>query len=607
MAAEADPFAQNLGTLNQLLGLFLPQTSRQVTEGGTSTQTTSGGGQISSGGSSSSSGGYGYEQTILSDVAVNRLLQQIMESNQGLSAVAQGQKSAGLYNTTTMGSMIKELMARAAGEVAVKGAKTEKVTPVSTQTSFNSSSPNPIPQTTVTTRPDSTVSTIRPPGLGMAAGGTAGLLGILSLLNAGDKMLGGGGLAKRGKSLWDSLFSDDTATGFANSINKFSWDTLLGEPSNYFSSLGVQNVGGSYFANVPGMNNLGLTSGFDASPAPASWSNLGGGGINQFDGNFPYNGDIGDFGYSSPASIDLFSDAVPYTDDAFGVMNAGASYSSNITDAAAISGIDLGSLPEGGAWIAEYLTDPSELASMSYNPDTNVWSTDGFTFGEDGSVFNGAGSYVGAALRLLNGDQAGAVHSAAIASIPIVGPALNIIDGMTDGSVSSFLDDASDDLPDWQMEFDPISGTINNAVDDVFDGIANGSMSDVVDGISHVDPIGGSILGGISDFVEDSCFITTAVMHSLNAEDNCYELETLRAFRDSFMRKLHPEDVERYYREAPGIVEKIKAREDSSVIFRGFFRAYIMPAITAIEQGKDEEAYEIYKNLFHFASSVAEE
>ena len=50
-----------------------------------------------------------------------------------------------------------------------------------------------------------------------------------------------------------------------------------------------------------------------------------------------------------------------------------------------------------------------------------------------------------------------------------------------------------------------------------------------------------------------SCYLTTACMKHFNVEfdDNCYELQVLRWFRDNFVSI---EDVNHYYKTAPAIV-----------------------------------------------------
>lgn len=95
----------NLGSdvdaITKLLGLFTDKEENTTTSGGTKTQ-----------------------QTMLSQEALNTLMKQAMEGNSGLAAIASSQKTPGLYNSTTRNLLTNDLLARTAGEVAVKGAPT---------------------------------------------------------------------------------------------------------------------------------------------------------------------------------------------------------------------------------------------------------------------------------------------------------------------------------------------------------------------------------------------------------------------------------------------------------------------------------------------------
>lgn len=113
----------------------------------------------------------------------------------------------------------------------------------------------------------------------------------------------------------------------------------------------------------------------------------------------------------------------------------------------------------------------------------------------------------------------------------------------------------------------------------------------------------GSILGGGGG--GGGCFITTAVCRIIGAPDDCYELRTLRAYRDGWLQENRPQSITQYYDEAPAIVEKLDARDDAAKIYHSLYRDYIAPAIRAIEQNANELAYEIYSNMFHHAKEIA--
>ena len=63
-----------------------------------------------------------------------------------------------------------------------------------------------------------------------------------------------------------------------------------------------------------------------------------------------------------------------------------------------------------------------------------------------------------------------------------------------------------------------------------------------------------------------SCYLTSACMRYMNESfnDNCYELNVLRWFRDNFVSK---EDIKHYYAVAPIIVEAINQEINNNLIY----------------------------------------
>lgn len=100
------------------------------------------------------------------------------------------------------------------------------------------------------------------------------------------------------------------------------------------------------------------------------------------------------------------------------------------------------------------------------------------------------------------------------------------------------------------------------------------------------------------------CFITTAVCEYSGKSDDCIELTTLRLFRDNWVLDHYPESVKEYYQKAPLIVNRISEKDNRKEIFKEMER-YIQQSILAISSGDYELAYEIYKDLFKYAESVA--
>ena len=103
------------------------------------------------------------------------------------------------------------------------------------------------------------------------------------------------------------------------------------------------------------------------------------------------------------------------------------------------------------------------------------------------------------------------------------------------------------------------------------------------------------------------CFITTAVCKYFNKPDDCYELTTLRKFRDTWLvsqsdgRKL----VDEYYMIAPSIVNAIDNSSERDAIYMHIWNNYIEPCIRLIELGANDTCKKLYidmvnelKNMF---------
>ncbi len=144
-----------------------------------------------------------------------------------------------------------------------------------------------------------------------------------------------------------------------------------------------------------------------------------------------------------------------------------------------------------------------------------------------------------------------------------------------------------------------------------------GSISNVSStlGSGGVNPgasIGGSISPGgwgVNIGMPLGCFITTAVCKASGKPDDCYELRTLRRFRDIYMNSDPNRSmlVEQYYQEAPSIVRAIDSLgADADHIYEVLKDNYIIPAIEAIEDANMELAMNIYKAMFIEAKSLAE-
>ncbi len=91
------------------------------------------------------------------------------------------------------------------------------------------------------------------------------------------------------------------------------------------------------------------------------------------------------------------------------------------------------------------------------------------------------------------------------------------------------------------------------------------------------------------------CYLTTACMRNFqdDFDDNCYELTTLRWFRDNFVSK---EDIEHYYEVAPIIVDTINNEDDAYDIYNFIYENVVNYCVKEIEQEHYDNAYSRYKN-----------
>lgn len=95
----------------------------------------------------------------------------------------------------------------------------------------------------------------------------------------------------------------------------------------------------------------------------------------------------------------------------------------------------------------------------------------------------------------------------------------------------------------------------------------------------------------------EDCFITTACVEYFGLTDNCYQLQTLRRFRDEYMvvEKGRRHMVLNYYDIAPKVVEKLKVHPDRAKFFKDIFDV-VNEACLAIEKNENEAAAIMYTN-----------
>ena len=94
------------------------------------------------------------------------------------------------------------------------------------------------------------------------------------------------------------------------------------------------------------------------------------------------------------------------------------------------------------------------------------------------------------------------------------------------------------------------------------------------------------------------CFLTSACVEARGLADDCEELTLLRKFRDEYLSTCDggKEEIEEYYRIAPGIVEKIKSQDHAISVFDRIYTDLIVPCVENIKLGNNEITHKLYRD-----------
>ena len=94
------------------------------------------------------------------------------------------------------------------------------------------------------------------------------------------------------------------------------------------------------------------------------------------------------------------------------------------------------------------------------------------------------------------------------------------------------------------------------------------------------------------------CFLTSACTAARGLPDDCRELQTLRSYRDNWLKK-QPDGIlliAKYYEIAPKIVAAIDARPDRLAIYDKLYTELILPCVQMIDAGSNHDALKLYQN-----------
>lgn len=102
-----------------------------------------------------------------------------------------------------------------------------------------------------------------------------------------------------------------------------------------------------------------------------------------------------------------------------------------------------------------------------------------------------------------------------------------------------------------------------------------------------------------SGFKRRFCYITTAVCDNLGKPDDCYELNLLRDYRDSYLQQTEEGEqmVKKYYDVAPTIVKHIDRNSEKAKIYKEIWKDYLSPCIRLIEENENEKCRVLYQDM----------
>lgn len=131
------------------------------------------------------------------------------------------------------------------------------------------------------------------------------------------------------------------------------------------------------------------------------------------------------------------------------------------------------------------------------------------------------------------------------------------------------------------------------------------NFSNTRDAQKYIDEQCKGLFGGIDESkrrefeIKDDggCYLTTAAVSYKGLPDNCFELTTLRNFRDNYLKKTKngTEEIQHYYATAPLIVDKINKSPLKTTLLEDIYDNLISPCVKLIESKKYQEAHKKYK------------
>jgi len=96
-----------------------------------------------------------------------------------------------------------------------------------------------------------------------------------------------------------------------------------------------------------------------------------------------------------------------------------------------------------------------------------------------------------------------------------------------------------------------------------------------------------------------NCFLTSACCAVIGLRDSCWELETLRRFRDGWLSRSAEgrADIARYYREAPAVARRLAGSEGGRRELLALYWRYIVPSAVLTRIGANRAAHLLYRRM----------
>lgn len=102
------------------------------------------------------------------------------------------------------------------------------------------------------------------------------------------------------------------------------------------------------------------------------------------------------------------------------------------------------------------------------------------------------------------------------------------------------------------------------------------------------------------------CFISTVICGYFGKSDDCVELNTLRSYRDNWLRNQPegPQLIAEYYNNAPLIVSKLRKSDNYTIYCQYLWDNYLNPCLSLIANNQFEACKELYIEMYNYLKDI---